>query len=145
MKKKEVSNWDLIVKLLDDNESEIHMKRYIFHEEVSESIKRMKDTKVWYEKLIEEYQKGGFKMTKEEAMAELKLKDDTFKTEPQMGSNFSDVGYTMSISELVNKLKALKDDDNWDTRHEEADNLLLEFINIQVVKDAFDDLEKFYS
>jgi hypothetical protein len=102
MKKKEVSNWDLIVKLLDDNESEIHMKRYIFHdgiilylickdmptqmfnllpkikdnktikenvnemtvynfrtfyEEVSESIKRMKDTKVWYEKLIKEYKK----------------------------------------------------------------------------------------
>ena len=84
-------------------------------------------------------------MTKEEAMAELKLKDDALKTEPQMGSNFSDVGYTMSISELVNKLKALKDDDNWDNRHYEADNLLLEFINIQAVKDAFDDLEKWYA
>jgi hypothetical protein len=84
-------------------------------------------------------------MTKEEAMAELKLKDDALKTETEMGSNFSDVGYTMSISELVNKLKALKDDDNWDNRHYEADNLLLEFINIQAVKDAFDDLEKWYS
>ena len=84
-------------------------------------------------------------MTKEEAMAELKLKDDALKTETEMGSNFSDVGYTMSISELVNKLKALKDDDNWDNRHYEADNLLLEFINIQRVKDAFNDIEKWYA
>ncbi len=29
MKKKEVTNWDLVVKLLNDNESEIHMERNI--------------------------------------------------------------------------------------------------------------------
>ena len=84
-------------------------------------------------------------MTKEETMVELKLKDDALKTETEMGSNFSNVGYTMSISELVNKLKALKDYCDWDDRHYLADKLLLEFINIQAVKDAFDDLEKWYS
>ena len=84
-------------------------------------------------------------MTKEEAMAELKLKDDALKTETEMGSNFSDVGYTMSISDLVSDLKALKDEHFQDIRHEKADALLLEFINIQAVKDAFDDLEKWYS
>ena len=68
------------------------------------------------------------------------------ETKSQMGSNFSDVGYTMSISELISELKALKVRNlDIQNRHEEADNLLLEFINIQAVKDAFDDFEKWYA
>jgi hypothetical protein len=30
-----------------------------FYEEVSNTIKRIKDTDKWYEKLVKEYQKGG--------------------------------------------------------------------------------------
>ena len=98
MKKKKVSNWDLVIKLLNDNESEIHMERYMhgadlylifknipeykfhlpsisdepktikeyvnkmavytfrsFYEELSRAIKKIEDTKEWYEKLIKEY------------------------------------------------------------------------------------------
>ena len=62
-----------------------------------------------------------------------------------MGNGFSDVGYTMSISELINELKALQNKDDKGERHIEADQLLLKFINIQAVKDAFDDLEKWYA
>ena len=101
MKKKEIPNWDLVVKLLNDNEVEIHIERgkyesllyltrkdmpehrfnisfYVIedNETVKEPINRMslynfrnfydqlngiiakiKDTDVWYEKLIKEYQK----------------------------------------------------------------------------------------
>jgi hypothetical protein len=63
-----------------------------------------------------------------------------------MEKDFSNVGYTMSLSELISRLKALKDN-NFDIedRHIEADDLLLEFINIKEVKDAFDELEKWYA
>ncbi len=62
-----------------------------------------------------------------------------------MEKDFSNVGYTMSISELISRLKALQYDDNWDYRHLKADDLLLEFINIKEVKDAFNELPKWYS
>ena len=101
--KKRVSNWDLVIKLLNDNGVEIHVNRcmddskkdlyllhkemqfqygdfylpstsfnqhrplqdYVnkmavytfrsFYEELSRAIKKIEDTKEWYEKLIKEY------------------------------------------------------------------------------------------
>ena len=104
MKPKGISNWDLTVKLLNDNEMELQIQRFMhgadlylifkdmpedkfylpsisdepktikeyvnkmpvyvfraFYEEVSNTIKRIKDTDKWYEKLVKEYQKGGVK------------------------------------------------------------------------------------
>ena len=104
MKPKGISKWDLVLKLLNDNESKIHMERNIrginlylifkdipehdfylpfilddnktikeyinkmsvysfgsFYDKLNKIITKIKDTKVWYEKLIEEYQKGGKK------------------------------------------------------------------------------------
>ena len=101
MKPKGISNWDLTVKLLNDNEMKLNMqifmhganlylifknipeekfylpsisdepktlKEYVnkmpvyvfraFYEQVSNTIKRIKDTDKWYEKLVKEYQKG---------------------------------------------------------------------------------------
>ena len=67
------------------------------------------------------------------------------ETKSTMGSNFSDVGSKMSLEELISKLKALKDNKDIEDRHMEADQLLLDFINIQAVEDAFDDFEKWYA
>ena len=45
-------------KTIKENVNEMTVYNFrTFYEEVSESIKRMKDTKVWYEKLIKEYKK----------------------------------------------------------------------------------------
>ncbi len=155
MKPKGISNWDLTVKLLNDNEMKLQIQRFMhganlylifknipeekfylpsisdepktlkeyvnkmpvyvfraFYEEVSNTIKRIKDTDKWYEKLVKEYKKEA-KMTKEELITELKTIKD----------NNSDI----------------------EQGHGEADQLLLEYINDEDIASAFNDIEKWYA
>ena len=51
----------------------------------------------------------------------------------------------MTKEELVKALKALKDNNDIEDRHVQADQLLIDFINIKAVEDAFDDIVKWYS
>lgn len=52
---------------------------------------------------------------------------------------------TMSEKELVKRLKSLRDEKDKESRHEEADRLLLDYIGSDAVRDAFNELDKWYA
>ena len=51
----------------------------------------------------------------------------------------------MKIKELLKKLKALDNKHDPASMHIEADDLLLEFIGSKKIKEAFKNIEKWYS
>jgi hypothetical protein len=51
----------------------------------------------------------------------------------------------MTKQELIEKLKALKIDEDVEFSHQEADNLLIEFINDIEIQEAYNDLYKWYA
>jgi len=46
---------------------------------------------------------------------------------------------------LVTRLKALRDEKDIESRHEKADRLLLDYIGSDAVRDAFNELDKWYA
>lgn len=51
----------------------------------------------------------------------------------------------MTIETLIKELKALADSKDPERAHGTADDLLIEFINNPEVKEAFDNIEKWYA
>ena len=156
MKKKEVSNWDLTVKLLKDNESEIHIERdtkgiilYLTCKDIPDHRFNLLPIIINDNQTIEKYIN---KMTIYNFMLFYEGMDELLKSIHDSKLQYEKLikeykkEAKMTKEELITELKTIKDNNSdIEQGHGEADQLLLEYINDEDIASAFNDIEKWYA
>jgi hypothetical protein len=102
---------------------------YAIGKQMLEEAKKERDEKKGIARLAGKIGKRK-SLTKEEMM---ELARDTY-TAPMLKTAF-----------LVTRLKALRNEKDKESRHEKADRLLLDYIGSDAVREAFDELDKWYA